>query len=456
MSTVTRENIGTLHDKITVKISKTDYSYPFEKTLRQQTQSITMPGFRKGKAPAGMVKKMYGQSIFTDIVLRTASRKLEEYLGNEKLAIFAQPMPLALPTHLDMNADDDVDLEFEVGLKPEFEITALTGRPKLTHYNIAVSDKMMDDELGRIAQRFGKTVDQEVIGHKEDLISATFEEGDAAGKIEEYAHTIEDVTPLEKFPVKLQELLMGKHVNDSFVFVPGEVCTEEELADMLKNLLKRGEEVKKSHYKLTVKHIGQLVPHELNTELYLQVFPNEVITTEADFRERISKELSKEFARIANDRMNNDIYELLVHNTAMQLPVPFLKRWMKEGGEKPKTDREVEHEFGGFDHQLRWTLISDKLIIENNIQVSREEVMQDIKTKVLGYFGLDADDDAPWMESYMTKVMKEEKTVDETYRRLLFDKLFVFLHSQFEIEEKEVSEEEFFKIPDAHGHHHHH
>ncbi len=430
MSTVTRENIGTLHDKITVKLSKQDYYYPFEKTLRQQTQSITMPGFRKGKAPAGMVKKMYGQSIFTDIILRTASRRLEEYLGTEKLGIFAQPMPLPIHTTLNMDSEDDVDLEFEVGLKPEFEITALKDKPKLTHYNINVSDKMMDDELGRIAQRFGKTEDKEVIAHKEDIISATFEEGDATGKIEEYAHKVEDVTPLEKFPVKLQELLMGKHVNDSFVFVPGEVCTEEELADLLKNRLKRGEEVTKSHYKLTITHIGQLVPHEIGTELYLQVFPNEIITTEADFRERIRKELNKEFARIANDRMNNEIYELLVHNTPMQLPVPFLKRWMKEGGEKPKSDREVEQEFGSFDHQLRWTLISDKLIVENNIQVSREEIMADIKAKVLAYFGMDADEDAPWMESYMTKVMKEEKTVDETYRRLLFDKLFLFLHAQ--------------------------
>lgn len=180
-----------------------------------------------------------------------------------------------------------------------------------------------------------------------------------------------------------------------------------------------------------------------------------MITEESAFREKIKGELSREFERIATDRLHNEMYELLVHTTPIELPVPFLKRWMRDGGETRKTDREVEAEFGSFDHQLRWTLISDQLIINNNIQITRDEVLNDIKSKVLAYFGMDSDEDAPWLESYMLKVVKEEKTLDETYRRLLFAKLFTFLETQFDIEHKEVSEEEFFKAPDAHAHHHH-
>jgi hypothetical protein len=46
--------------------------------------------------------------------------------------------------------------------------------------------------------------------------------------------------------------------------------------------------------------------------------------------------------------------------------------------------------------------------------------------------------------------------MDETFRRLLFDKLFLFLETQFSMTEQEVGEEEFFKLPDAHAAHHHH
>ena len=149
MATVTRENIGNLHDKLTVKLAKDDYWPSFEKTLKQYAKNANVPGFRKGMVPSGMVRKMYGQSIFTDEVLRSAGRKLEEYLGSEKLSIFAQPMilPNEQPSTLDMNNPADVDFAFEVGLKPDFQIPSLNGKTKLSRYKISVSDKMLDDEI---------------------------------------------------------------------------------------------------------------------------------------------------------------------------------------------------------------------------------------------------------------------------------------------------------------------
>ena len=261
---------------------------------------------------------------------------------------------------------------------------------------------------------------------------------------------------VEKLPARLQELLMGHTAGDAIHFQPDHVAAgDDELQAFLKNPLKQGPDAADKQYIMTINEVAVLIPHELDINLYMQVFPNEVITTEKDFKDRISKELGKEFERIAADRLHNEMYELLVHNTPIHLPIPFLKRWLKEGGEKLKTDQEVEQEFGGFEHQLRWTLISDKLIIDNDIRVSRDEVMNDIKGKVLAYFGMDADEDAPWIDSYMAKATKEEKTMDETYRRLLFGKLFSYLETKFDLEHKDVTEEEFFKTPDAHAHHHH-
>src|SRR5579871_6212922 len=125
MATVTRENIGALHDKVTVKLAKEDYLPNFEKTLKQYAKTANVPGFRKGMIPSGMLRKMYGQSIFNEEVIRAAGKKLEDYMKDEKLSIFAQPMimPDTNNTRLDMNTPADIDFSFEVGLKPEFEIT---------------------------------------------------------------------------------------------------------------------------------------------------------------------------------------------------------------------------------------------------------------------------------------------------------------------------------------------
>ncbi len=85
MATVTKENIGLLHEKLTVKLEKTDYLPSFEKALKDTARKPTFPGFRKGMVPAGLIKKMYGPSLFTDEVLRTVDRELIKYLEKKSL-----------------------------------------------------------------------------------------------------------------------------------------------------------------------------------------------------------------------------------------------------------------------------------------------------------------------------------------------------------------------------------
>lgn len=460
MATVTRETIGKLHDKVTVKLTKEDYFPSFEKSLKQYAKNINVPGFRKGMVPAGMVRKMYGQSIFTDEVLRAAGSKIEEYLKEQNLQIFAQPMAMRedAPKNLDMNNPAEVDFSFEIGLKPEFEIPAANGKKELTRYKVQVSDKLLDDEVVRLQRRFGKAEPQDSVTTKENIIYSTFELCDADGNLVEGAAKIEDTELMDKLPAKMQEMLMGKKPEDTIIIQPKAVCTDEELPVFMKDSLKLGVEAAENYYKMTLTKVSLLIPAELNEELYSQVFQNAEIKDEAAFREMLRTELAKEYDRMSRERLQSEMYEILVHSTPLELPVDFLKRWLQEGSEKTKSAAEVEQEFPGFDHQLRWTLISDKLIIDNNISVSREEVLDDIKARVLAYFGMtpDAAEDTPWMDEYMNKVVKDDKTMDETYRRLLFDKLFAFLETKFKLVDKDIDEESFFKLQSAHDEHHHH
>jgi trigger factor len=460
MATVTRENIGNLHDKITVKLSKEDYLPTFEKSLKQYAKQANVPGFRKGMVPAGMVRKMYGQNLFGDEVIKTASRELEQYLNTEKVAIFAQPMilPNEKPVQLDMNAPVDVDFAFEIGVKPAISIPALEGGQILTRYKVAISDKLVDDEIERIQRRYGKVEDAEVITGRENILYATYQPLNANSEPLEGSEKKEDTVLIEKLPVKLQEELMNKKAGDKIMFTPATDFTAEELAAFMRDSLKADMSAAEQHYELEVTKVGVLMPRDLDILLYGEVFPNDNIMDEAGFRAKLKEELQREYDKISDNRMNDEIYETLVHNTPIQLPVPFLKRWMKDGQEKPRSESEVEKEFPGFDHSLRWTLISDKIILENNLQVTHDEVFNDIRSRVLAYFGMESGEEAPWMDGYMQKIAKDEKTLNETYRQLMFARLFQFLQTKFNVQEKEISEEEFFKLPSAHeaahGHHH--
>ena len=123
MATITRENISLLNDKLTVKLSKEDYYGNFEKTMKQQAKTANIPGFRKGMVPAGLVKKMYGQNVFQDEVLKTVEKEMNAYLSKEQLDIFAQPIPLENEgSKLDLNYPGEVDFYFEIGLKPLFDL----------------------------------------------------------------------------------------------------------------------------------------------------------------------------------------------------------------------------------------------------------------------------------------------------------------------------------------------
>lgn len=457
MASVSRENIANLQDKITVKVTKEDFMPSFEKSLKNYAKTANVPGFRKGMVPAGMVKKMYGQSVYNEEIIRTASKQLEDYLKNEKLAIFAKPMLVAdsAPQQLDMNAPVDVDFVFEIGIKPEFSIPAVANKTALTKYNIEVSDKMVDDEVERIARRYGKPEDKDAVESKEDIVYVTFEAVNADGTVNESIEKAEDTAILERYPAKLQAELMGKKAGDTLVIKPSDIATAEELPVFLKNSVKN-ELAADTTFKLTLTKVSLIIPAPLDETLYSQVFQGADIQDEATFKELIKGELGREYHRITVERLNNEVYEILVHQTPFDIPVPFLKRWLKEGQDKPKTDAEVEKEFPAFEHQLRWTLISDKLIVENNINVSFEEVNEDIKNRVLAYFGIQPGEEAPWMDGYMQKIAKDEKTLNETYQRLMFDRLFQFLHTQFNITEQSISEEDFFKLQDPHATHHHH
>uniref|UniRef100_UPI003F697176 trigger factor n=1 Tax=Sediminibacterium sp. TaxID=1917865 RepID=UPI003F697176 len=123
MATITRENIGLLNDKLTVTLTKEDYFSGFETSLKKYAKTANIPGFRKGMVPTGLVKKMYGQGVFSEEVLRKVEQEMNAYMTKEQIDIFAQPLPLENDANkLDMNNLSDYVFSFEIGLKPEFEV----------------------------------------------------------------------------------------------------------------------------------------------------------------------------------------------------------------------------------------------------------------------------------------------------------------------------------------------
>ena len=108
---------------------------------------------------------------------------------------------------------------------------------------------------------------------------------------------------------------------------------------------------------------------ELNEEFFLNVYPHKAITTETDFRAEVKAEIEHHFSLQSKNQVYDQVYHHLTDHTPMEFPESFLKRWLQNGGEKAKTAEEAEKDYPDFVTQLKWTLVSSKLLFGKISQV---------------------------------------------------------------------------------------
>lgn len=454
MATVVRENIGLLNDKLVVKLGREDYLPSFEKKVKEYSKTANIPGFRKGMVPAGMIKKMYGPSLFADEVLRTVEKELHGYLSKEKPEIFAQPLPLKSDiSDFDMNNPVEYEFGFEIGLKPEFAIPDLS-KGKFTINEVEVSDTMIDEEINRMRIKGGKMNDLEVVDNEENILNITLTESDKKGETAEGAVKKDNSVLVKYLSTAIQKEVMGKKAGDHVVFQLGKAFEGDKLDMMLTDLgyEKNDKEAAKKYFRLDIVKIAQVDKRAMDESFFNEVFPGREITTEEAFRQEFRNEIAKYWEGQSRNQLHDQIYHFLLDETQMQFPETFLKRWLQEGTEKQKTAEQADQEFPSFSSQLKWTLISDRLLNEHNLQVGDSELRAHMKNEVLGYFGQSAEAEGmEWITSYIDRMMKDEKHVDSTYRKLITEKLFKWAEEQVKPKKKTVTPDEL----NAMQHHHH-
>lgn len=455
MATITREPIGQLHDKLTVKVSKEDYLPSFEKKLKDYSKTANIPGFRKGMVPAGMIKKMYGSSIFTDEILKSVEKELYTWLNKERPEIFGQPLPLASDLqNMDINNPADYEFGFEIGLKPDYTLADLS-KAKLTLHKVEATDAMVDEEISRMQIKGGKMTEPETVTNDENVLNLLFTEADKEGNVVEGGVSKENSVILKYFTTSVQKKFTGKKVGDVVTIQLSKAFEEDKLAMFLQDLGfdKDDKEAGKKYFNLAIVKIGLVEKRELNEEFFKEIYPAKEIKTTEELKAAIKEEIEAYWQSQSKNQLQDQIYHYLVDETQMEFPADFLKRWLQTSGEKEKTAEQAESEFPGFSNQLKWTLISDKLVNDQKLEVSNEELREYMKIEIMRYFGtMNLGDDTSWIESYIDRMMKDEKQVDASYRRLITDKLFSWLEGQVKAKEKTVTPEELTAMQ----HHHHH
>jgi trigger factor len=456
MATVTQQDVAPLHKHLNVTINKEDYLPTFEKSLKEYSKKANIPGFRKGMVPSGLIKKMYGSSLFVDEVLKTVDKEVFQYLESEKLNIFAQPLPVEMNLgQLDVNNPNNYTFTFEVGMKPEIQVPDLS-KEKVKRYKVQATDEMVNEEVERLRTRYGNMSEPETVTNDENVLNVTFEETDANGNLIEGGVTKDNSLLVKYFNESIRPSLIGKKKDDTFQLNLDEAFDGQEKEWVLNDL--GIDSATGRNFKVKITKIGLIEPRELNEEFFAQLFPNQEVKTEEEFRAKVKEELEKQWDAESKNQLQHNLYHVLLDHTHVDFPAEFLKRWLKTQGEnkEPKTDEEVENEFPQFVNQLKWTLITEKLMEQSNIKVEPDEIRQFAKQQLLGYMGMQAlDEEQQWVRDYIDRMMKDRKYVEDAYNRLQTQKLFDWAETQVQAEETPITKEEFVKMNSEHQHHHH-
>lgn len=458
MATITRENIGNLTEKISVKVTREDYLNKFEQSLKQLSKKANLPGFRKGMVPVGLLKKMHGNSLFNEEVIKAVNSELEAYLRNEQLAIFGQPLPMFEEAlHIDMQNPQDYTFDFEVGLRPEINLDDALKQLTLTKYTVEISDADIEEEVQRFQKRSGTNQEIDTVASDDTIVELEFVELNHNSENQENGINHTERLALKFINETKRKAFLGQSKGFSIESTLAQMFEEKELEWLLKDWKLDKDEHASRNFRITLFKIEEVIPKELNEELFKEVFPNQELKTAEDFKAYIAKDLQAYWEKESQNRLEHEIFESLVHQTPIELPSGFLKKWIQQNSDKPISEADAEAAYPQYDHQLRWNLITDKIIADHQLNVTIDELKEASKTRLLGYFGGMnlPDGNESWLDSYVDNLLKDEKYVRETYQELMTAKVFTWLKDHIQVAEQSLNTDSFIALPSNHHHHGH-
>ncbi|HRB72873.1 trigger factor [Flavobacterium sp. WV_118_3] len=434
---ITRNNVDALNAIVTVEVTKEDYAGQVQKVLADYRKNASIPGFRKGAVPMSLIEKQYGKAVLLDEVNKLLQDSLNNYLVEEKLDILGNPLPKVTE---DFDWDtDNYKFEFELGLAPEFSVD-LTAKNDITKFNIVVDDAMLDEQVERIQKQYGKLISKEKVEEGDDLRGTFSNEEKGINNTTNITLDIfKDKKTIKKF--------IGKKVGDVVtVSTKGLFDDDHKLMDYLKvgHDDVHGLDIEVN---FTIEEVNTTEKAEINQELLDKLFGEGVVTSVEQLKEKIKEDADKQFATQADQKFLNDVTEFLIENTKFELPAEFLKKWIQTVGENPLTEEQANEEYAKSEKGLRYQLIESKVIVENNLQITFEDLKAftaDLIKKQMAQFGQMDPSDAE-VENIVARVLSNQEEVKRLSEQVMNEKMLNVFKEKVSAKTKEVSYQDFIK-----------
>ncbi len=434
---VVRENIGNLNEVIKITIATSDYAEVVDKTLKMHRKKANVPGFRPGMVPMGIIKKMYLKGTTADETYKMASQECYNYLTENKIEILGDPLPSETQPELNFETQGDLEFHFEIGLSPEVILDL--ENTKVPKYNITINDEMLDGYKKNFFQRFGKLVDVESV-QKDEAITGTLTQGEIV--INEAYVGLISMTDEERAP------FIGKKVGDKMEVNVNELyknpsqktailkMTEEQIAEL------------NPVFELTFDQVRKFEIPEITEELIVEAFPNGEVKTIEEFNKHAQTEVQASLDNESKYKLSIDVRKKLMEDANLSLPDAFLKKWIHAMNEGKYSQEDIENEYPQFVEMMSWDIIKKKFVLENDMQVTKEELIDEAKLMAKQQFiqyGMPTIEDS-LLTNYANQIISNKDEARKLYDAIYERKVVEFVESKIKTTKKKISIEDFGKL----------
>ncbi len=446
---ITFENPDKVSGVLTFVIEEADYQEDVNAQLKKYRKQANIPGFRPGQAPMGMIKRQVGAQVKVDVINKLVGEKLYDYVKENKINMLGEPMPHLGEEPVDLDAPAPYTLKFDIAVAPEFKVE-LSKDDKIAYYNIAVDDKLVDQQIEAFASRAGSY--QKVDEYQDnDMLKGDLRELNEDGSTKEGGITVSEASMLPSYiTVEEQKALFnGAKVGDIITFNPKKAypTSNVEISSLLKISKEEAENVT-ADFSFQVTEISRYTKHAIDKELFDMVYGDGNVKDEADFRAKVVAGIQDQMNQNADFRLLQDVRTYVESKIGEVKYADELMKRIMLANNKDKGAEYVDKNYEASIKELTWSLAKNQIVEALGIKIEDADVKAaaiDMTRMQFAQYGMNSVPEE-YLTQYAEEMLKKPEQVDTFINIAVDRKLMVALKDVVTLETKEISFEDFQKL----------
>ncbi|WP_313155573.1 trigger factor [Sphingobacterium multivorum] len=438
---ISHENVDAINAVVNVALAPEDYNPQVDKEIKAQAKKAKLPGFRPGQVPVGHIRRTYGKSILFDEINKLVNEKITNYIAENKLEVLGQPLPLEDDAQYSWDYKDNFNFKYEIGLAPAFELP-FTAETEFTSYEIKADEETLADRIKNLRRSYGKMTNPEV-SEEGDVLYATLKQDKEEG-LEKTTSIRTDIVE----DAKIKKSLVGLKKDDVVKIDVKKAFKIEDLARILGITEEEAIALDVTKFELTVKNINRLEEADLNQEFFDKLFAEGEVTEEAQFTEKVKEEVENLFKQNSDQRLRNDMYTFGMEKVDVSFPEEFLKRWLKATNPSI-SEEELNEGFADFLNNLKWTIIENRVVTENGLEVKYDEVINLAKERIyaqIKMYNINEEPSDEQLNQFAIQLLQDREQGNRLFEEAKALKVFDHLKGLVKLNATDIEYKEFEKL----------